>query len=303
MIKQDQAQQLLDGGSVVGIDGDSIGKIGQVYLDNDSGNVSWVTVKTGFFGASEAFVPTDQATVSGDTVTAPYDKAKVKGAPHFEVGTELSPSDEEELYRYYGIGSGLSAQDVSSEYVAQTPAKTATAPENTVRTEGTDRTDTAAARTSGDGSITRSEEQLHVGTERVEAGRARLRKFVVTEQQTVTVPVSHEEAHVVREAIQPGDSVDGATIGEDAVEVTLTAERPVVQKEVVGVERVKLDTNTVTEQQQVSESVRKEQVEVSGDTDAADSTGSVTDATANNGQSLGDKAADKGRALFENENR
>ena len=163
MIKQDQAQQLLDGGSVVGIDGDSIGKIGQVYLDNDSGNVSWVTVKTGFFGASEAFVPTDQATVSGDTVTAPYDKAKVKGAPHFEVGTELSPSDEEELYRYYGIGSGLSAQDVSSEYVAQTPAKTATAPENTVRTEGTDRTDTAAARTSGDGSITRSEEQLHVG--------------------------------------------------------------------------------------------------------------------------------------------
>ena len=76
-----------------------------------------------------------------------------------------------------------------------------------------------------------------------------------------------------------------------------------VQKEVVGVERVKLDTNTVTEQQQVSESVRKEQVEVSGDTDAADSTGSVTDATANNGQSLGDKAADKGRALFENENR
>ena len=314
MIKQDQAQQLLDGGSVVGTDGDSIGKIGQVYLDNESGNVSWVTVKTGFFGSSEAFVPTDQATVSGDTVTAPYDKAKVKGAPHFEVGTELSPADEEELYRYYGIGagqSGQSAQDVSSEYVAQTPAKTTVATEGT---DSTDRTATAAARTSGDGYITRSEEQLHVGTERVETGRARLRKFVVTEQQTVTVPVSHEEVHVVREAIQPGDSVGGATIGEDAVEVTLTAERPVVQKEVVGVERVKLDTDTVTEQQQVSESVRKEQVEVSGDTDAAGTTGSATNATANNGeslgdkaadkgQSLGDKAADKGRALFENENR
>ncbi len=298
MIKQDQAQQLIDGGTVVDTDGDTIGKIGQVYLDNDSGDVSWVTVKTGFFGSTEAFVPTDQATLSGDTVTAPYDKAKVKGAPHFEAGAELSPTDEDELYRYYGIGSGVSGKDASTEYVAQAPAETDTARKTT------DTTGTTAARTSGDGYITRSEEQLHVGTERVETGRARLRKFVVTEQQTVTVPVSHEEVHVVREAIQPGDSVEGATIGEDAVEVSLTAERPVVQKEVVGVERVKLDTNTVTEQQQVSESVRKEQVEMSGDHDGVATTGdSVSEGTAHNGESLKDKAQDKGRALFENENR
>ena len=302
MIKQDQAQQLIDGGNVVDTDGDSIGKIGQVYLDNDSGDVSWVTVKTGFFGSTEAFVPTDQATLSGDTVTAPYDKAKVKGAPHFEAGAELSPADEDELYRYYGIGSGLSAKNVSTEYVAQAPAETDTAPKST--DTALKSTDTTAARTSGDGYITRSEEQLHVGTERVETGRARLRKFVVTEQQTVTVPVSHEEVHVVREAIQPGDSTNGATIGEEAVEVTLTAERPVVQKEVVGVERVKLDTNTVTEQQQVSESVRKEQVEMSSDTDgAANTADSGTDRTAHNGESLKDKAQDKGRALLENENR
>ncbi len=253
MIKQDQAQQLIDGGTVVGSDGDSLGKIGQVYLDNQSGDVSWVTVKTGLFGTHESFVPTDDASVSGDTVTVPYDKAKIKDAPHFEAGSELSPTDEEQLYSYYGIGSGVSAKDVSSEYRGQ--AVTGTEQESVER----------APRTSDAGYVTRSEEQLHVGTEKVEAGRARLRKFVVTEQQTVTVPVSHDEVHVVREAIQPGDAVEGATIGEDSIEVPLTAERAVVNKEVVGVEKVKLDTNTVTEQQQVSEGVRKEQIEVAGD--------------------------------------
>ena len=108
--------------------------------------------------------------------------------------------------------------------------------------------------------LTRSEEQLHVGTEKVQTGRARLRKVVVTEQQTVTVPVSREEVRLVRDPIAPGDSVD-ATIGEEAAEVVLTEERVVVSKETVPVERVRLGTVTITEQQEVTEAVRKEKIE------------------------------------------
>ena len=116
--------------------------------------------------------------------------------------------------------------------------------------------------------LTRSEEQLHVGTAKVQTGRARLRKVVVTEQQTVTIPVSREEVRLVREPIAPGDSVD-ATIGEAAAEVVLTEERVVVSKETVAVERVRLGSVTITEQQEVTEAVRKAKIEFNDSTKSA----------------------------------
>jgi uncharacterized protein (TIGR02271 family) len=76
--------------------------------------------------------------------------------------------------------------------------------------------------------------------------------------------VTHEEVRVEREPITEanmGNAMDGPAISEEEHEVTLHAERPVVEKEAVPVERVRLDTQTVTEQQQVSETVRKEQVD------------------------------------------
>jgi uncharacterized protein (TIGR02271 family) len=115
--------------------------------------------------------------------------------------------------------------------------------------------------------MTRSEEQLRVGTEQVEAGTARLRKYVVTENVTTTVPVAHEEVSIEREPITDanvGDAMDGPALSEEEHEVVLHAERPVVAKEAVPVERVRLDTQTVTEQQTVDDSVRKEQIETDG---------------------------------------
>ena len=118
--------------------------------------------------------------------------------------------------------------------------------------------------TTGDEAMTRSEERLNVGKETVEAGRARLRKHVVTENVTRTVPVSHEEVRLEREPITEANrdaAVSGEPISEDEHEVTLRAERPVVEKETVPVERVRLATDTVTEDAQVSDSVRKEQID------------------------------------------
>jgi uncharacterized protein (TIGR02271 family) len=119
-----------------------------------------------------------------------------------------------------------------------------------------------------DSAMTRSEEELQVGTRTQEAGRARLRKYVVTEQQTTTVPVTHEEVRLEREPITEGNvgaAVDGPTISEEEHEVVLHEEVPVVSTEARPVERVRLDTETVTEEQAVSGEVRKEQIEMEGD--------------------------------------
>jgi uncharacterized protein (TIGR02271 family) len=116
--------------------------------------------------------------------------------------------------------------------------------------------------------MTRSEEELRVGTQTRERGRARLRKYVVTETQQVTVPVSREQVRLEREPITDANrdaATSGPAISEEEHEVTLREEEPVVEKRAVPKERVRLDTETVTEERQVAEDVRKEQIEVDGD--------------------------------------
>jgi uncharacterized protein (TIGR02271 family) len=118
-----------------------------------------------------------------------------------------------------------------------------------------------------DQAMTRSEEELQVGTQTREAGRARLRKYVVTETQQVTVPVQREELRVEREPITDANldaATSGPAISEEEHEVTLREEEVVVDKRAVPKERVRLDTETVTEERQVSEEIRKEQIEVDG---------------------------------------
>jgi len=239
-------------GTVVDQDGDNVGKVGQVYLDNNTSQPNWVTVKTGWFGTNESFVPLDAATVEGDTIRVPYSKDQIKGAPNYEVGAPLDESDEANLYSYYGLNGTSGTYDT---YAGDTA--------------GVVDTGTVSGTAGGTGDyLTRSEEQLQVGTEKVQTGRARLRKYVVTEEQNVTVPVSHEEVRVVREPVAAGEQVSDATIGEAATDAVLTEERVVVQKETVPVEKVGLETETVTENQQVSESVRKEQIAVEDGTTA-----------------------------------
>ncbi len=222
------------------------------------------------------------AQASGNELRVPYDKDMVKGAPRVDVDQgHLSETEEAELYRYYGLDYSEAGSD--SGLPAGTAATTGTS--GTMGTAGTtggrgdrdrdgmfdDVEGRAVGRdTSGpstDDAMTRSEEQLRVGTERVQAGRARLRTFVVTENVTQTVPVTHEQVRVEREPITDaniGQAMDGQAISEEEHEVVLHEERPVVAKEAVPVERVRLDKQTVTEQQTVGGEVRKEQVEVEG---------------------------------------
>jgi uncharacterized protein (TIGR02271 family) len=195
----------------------------------------------------------------GGSLSVAYDKGMIKNAPHVGEDGHLSPEDEQRLYRHYGLdydntGHRTGDRDLDGDGVYDDKARTAVG------------RDTSGPTT--DDAMTRSEEQLRVGTETREAGRARLRKHVVTEQQQVTVPVSREEVRVEREPITAanrGDAYDGPAISEEEHEVTLHAERPVVSTEAEAVERVRLDTQTVTEQETVRGEVRKEQIEVDTD--------------------------------------
>ena len=240
----------VSGATVYGRDGEKIGNAGNAYIDDQTGEPEWVTVNTGLFGMNESFVPLRNAELTGDGLTVPYSKDQVKDAPNVDPDNgHLDESEEQRLFSHYDLTSVSSAR-----------------PTGDVGSAG----DGAGYDTSGpttDEAMTRSEEQLKVGTETHEAGRARLRKYVVTEEQNVTVPVTREEVRVEREPITDanrGAAMDGPELSEEEHEVVLHEERAVVDKEAVPVERVRLGKEQVTEQETVSEQVRQERIEAEG---------------------------------------
>ncbi|KUG61906.1 hypothetical protein AVL61_11325 [Kocuria rosea subsp. polaris] len=303
-----------------GSDGDKIGKVEQVFLDDNTEEVTFVTVNTGLFGAKESFVPVDGAQQDGDRLVLPYTKDVVKDAPNVDADQHLSPAEEEEIYRYYkmnysgadggdrdrdltdrdrtaGVAGAAGTADVADRadrYAADTDrnAVPATGTGDTAGYAEVDRDSTDRNSTAGiadvdrdrdladrdrdltdrdrdltdraDNGVVRHEEQLHVGKEQRETGRARLRKYVVTDHETVDVPLEREEVRVERTPLN-GDEATTGTIGEEDVEVSLHEERPVVAKETVGVEKVGLEKETVRDTERVEADVRKEQVDVEND--------------------------------------
>ncbi|WP_424185392.1 DUF2382 domain-containing protein [Actinokineospora sp. G85] len=221
--------------------GAKVGKVGQVYYNDQTEQPTWVTVNTGLFGMNESFVPLQNARTEGDTLVVAHDKAVIKDAPNVGHDQHLSESEEMELYRYYGLP--------------------------TQRGVATDRRSESGRTSREAASMTRSEERLNVGTRTEEVGKARLRKHVVTEEQQVSVPVRREEVRVERTPLTGAErSAAGkhADFSDAEQEVVLHEERPVVGKETVPVEKVQLGTETVTENRTVRDKVRKEQVEVDG---------------------------------------
>jgi uncharacterized protein (TIGR02271 family) len=251
MLGQDQIDQV-QGSDVYGSDGSKIGSAGQVYLDDQTGQPAWVTVNTGLFGTNESFVPLSEASFSGDRVTVPYDKDKVKGAPNVSQDGHITPEEERDLYEYYGMS-------YSSGY-------TETTTDTSYDNRGVVGNDVSGPET--DNAMTRSEEQLRVGKMAETAGTARLRKYVVSENVSETVPLTQERAVLQREPITEaniGNATEGPAISEEEHEVTLTSERPVVEKTVTPVERVRLDKEAVTTEETVTDEVRSERIEAEGD--------------------------------------
>jgi len=230
------------GRDVIDAEGDKIGFLEEIYLDTDTGEPEWATVNTGLLKSS-SFVPLAQAEPARGRIIVPYGKDQVKDAPWIDAEGDLSEEEEQRLYSHYGIDySAGSGTDQAVGY------------------------DTSGPTT--DDAMTRSEEELHVGTAQRERGRVRLRKYVVTEEVQQTVPVQREEVRIEREPITEDNAdkaFDGPEISEEEHEVVLHEEEVVVEKRAVPKERVRLAKDTVIEEETVSEEIRKEQIDVEGD--------------------------------------
>lgn len=244
--------------------GDKVGKVDQVYLDDRTGEPSFVTVTTGFFGTSQSFVPLQRAALDGDDLRLGYEKDMIKDAPRVEADQHITPAEEDEIYRYYGLAATDGRDDARTDIRTDMQADGRT--DSGIAGEG----HAESRRTSADDvAVTRSEERLEVGKESEEAGRVRLRKYTTTDTETVSVPVAKEKLVVERNPVD-GDA-SAAPIdqtGEQVEEITLREEHAVVDKETVAVEEVRVGKEQVTEQEQVSAEVRKEHVEVEGEDDA-----------------------------------
>jgi uncharacterized protein (TIGR02271 family) len=249
------------GRTMIGSEGEKIGKITEIYEDPKTGKPEWATVSSGLFGTKSNFVPLAGASPEGEDVRAPVTKDQVKDAPGVEADGELSEREEQRLFEYYGV-----------PYTTEGSTTAQGQPDSRERGQadpGTGGRDVSGSES--DEAMTRSEEELRVGTRQREAGRARLRKYVVTEMVTKTVPVQREEVRIEREPITEGNvdqALDGPEISEEEHEVVLHEERPVVEKEVVAKERVRLTAEEHTDEETVSEELRKERIETDGDASA-----------------------------------
>jgi uncharacterized protein (TIGR02271 family) len=224
-----QAEELL-GARVTGADGKVVGTVEQVFRDDMDGTPAWARVRSGKTGR---FVPLGASQVTGDGLTVPFDTQKIMGGPNIDAGQHMSAAQAEELSRYYGL----------------------TVPTQQAAPRG---------RLTDEEWLVRQEERLQVGKEMIETGRVRLHKYVDVEPIDQAVHIYHEEYDVERIPISAEDRITG-NIAEGEQEVILHEERAVLRKEIVPVERVRLRTRRVEEDQTVHDQVRRERIEIEPD--------------------------------------
>jgi len=257
MLDQTHVEALYDC-DVIDKQGEKIGSVKRVWLEDGTGKPMWAEVHTGLFGMRESFVPIQQGSVAGGAITVPVSKQQVKDAPSLHTDHDhMTDEEQDALYRHYGM--------IPQAKTGEHDRLDGAAGRQAAQQRSSDRT----GRHAGDAAeVTLSEERLDVGTRKVESGRVRLVKHTVTEERNVTVPVTHEEVRVVREPVE-GGAADRAFADEQA-EMTLHREEPVVQKRVEATERVRLEKDAVTEQRDVKGEVRKERVDVEREGDRHD---------------------------------
>lgn len=235
------------GAPVYDINGEKIGKVEEIFYDQQTRIPEWIGIGTGFFGTKRVLVPVKGAAAQDDGLVVAYSKDQVKDSPDIDED-EISQQCEADLASYYDLSYSKQRSDTGLTEGA--PAR--------------GRGKAAKARDE-DQALTRSEEEMEVGKRPVEAGKARLKKWVETEPVALDVQLEREVARVRRERIdQPVGEHD---FTEEEVEMPLHRQKPVVQKQAVAKERVSLEKDVQTEKQTVKDELKKERVEVEGDVD------------------------------------
>jgi uncharacterized protein (TIGR02271 family) len=260
-------------------DGDKIGKVDDLFLDEND-QPEYLGVKMGFFGTRSTLIPWEMVEVreADSSLIVSADDGHVKNGPTFDDDSEITPEFEEEVYSYYGLqrtgsteergtyadyssettsgsaGPGMAMGDTESgEFREHSPA------EEGVSDEGSDLDDRDELR------VQRSEEELAAGTREREAGVMRVRKRVRTDRERIEVPTRHEEVSVERVPVS-GEATE-AEIGEDEVVVPVTEEEVVVSKRPVVKEEVRIKKDVVEDTEVVEEDVRREEIDIEDDTE------------------------------------
>jgi stress response protein YsnF len=245
-----------EGRELIDKDGDRVGVVASLYAYGDTDVPTWAAVRTGRFGGRETFVPIAAAQPAGERVRVPFTKELIRNAPSSESWADFTRQQESALYSHYG----MTHPSVGVDDPAPLPAER---PTSAVVEHG-------AQERASDDAMTRSEEEMRVDTVRRERGRVRLRKFVVTEEVRERVRVQREEARIEREPITE-ENIDAAMAGPEIStaehEIVLHEEVPVVEKRVVPKERVRLEKETHTDEEQISEQIRKERIEADEELD------------------------------------
>ena len=279
-----QIRELLDA-TAYDVDGDKLGKVNEVYINDNSGQPDFIEVNHGLFGMSSSLVPLRGHSLENDHLTLAFPKDRIKDAPNLDADAHLSREDQDRLYNHYGLANTENRTTYHPDHTddRRHAGLAGTAPER----EGWRNQDVATDVNPGrdrdvdvdadDNAIVRSEERLHVDKERVNTGEARLRKYVVHDTETVEVPVEREEVRVERTPIDR-DAAEGRVgeLGEDEASVTLHEDRVTVTKESVPVEKVGLEKTTVRDTETVTEDVAKERVDVDGVDNDSNFTGDRT---------------------------
>jgi uncharacterized protein (TIGR02271 family) len=250
------------GHDLVDRDGVKAGSIVDLYIDEQTGQPTWGLVCTGLLGSRQTLVPLGQATVplavivsGAGSVQVPFESAAILDAPSVAVGEEISEATAIALRRYYGLGdppapaegdhgpSDTESLDAGAEPAAKTTAAM------------------TSASTEPSGTMIRVEEELRVRVRR-RARRVRVKRYVVTDYVTTTIPVRREELRLEEALVDEASRTAPPALPGDSWEMVLHHEEPVVSRQVVARERVRLHVQTITEQRQISGEVRKERIEV-----------------------------------------
>jgi hypothetical protein len=161
-------------------DGQKVGKLRDLFLDSQTDRPEWAGVSTGFLGRKLALVPLAEATEAEGAVRVAFTEQQIKDAPTMDPDMELSQSEEESLYRHYGLDYSR------TESATGLPPGARADEDETMR-----RQDVGATRD-------RDPEQK-AGTEVPLAQPMRLKRYVVEGQGQKTIPVEHEEIRVERD--------------------------------------------------------------------------------------------------------
>jgi uncharacterized protein (TIGR02271 family) len=234
----------IKGRPVYANDGDKIGDVSEVYVDDRTNQPEWVSIGTGLFGIKNRLVPIEGAQITAEGVRVPYAKDRVKDAPDVDIDNDhLDDTSEYQLYEHYGIRRGTNRSQSGLP-------------------QGRQSTGTVGQGRTGD-SMTRSEEEMRIDKRTTQAGQARIRKWVETEPVQQNVNLRRETAQVRRESIN--EPVREGQIGEQEIEMDLHREEPVVEKRTVAKERIGLEKHTEQESRSVSGEVRRERVDIDTD--------------------------------------